>query len=174
MPGIRPAKESEFIRIRRFYDALIDGMQTSPFAPGWEKGIYPADAALQQAVSQGEMILAEEDGDILAAMVLNHTFDPEYDTMPWQVSAADEEVTVIHLLGVLPAAGGKGLGRRMVQYAIDTARAQKQKAVRLDVVPHNLPAIRLYESLGFCRIGEFKRIFEDGTSLALLLYEYPL
>ena len=65
----------------------------------------------------------------------------------------------------------KGIARKLIESALSDDSLVE---IFLEVRESNMPAIRLYESLGFCRIGEFTRIFEDGTSLELLLYEYPL
>ena len=49
---------------------------------------------------------------------------------------------------------GLGIGSRMVQYCIDYAKASGYKAVRVDVVPSNIPACKLYEKHGFTFAGE--------------------
>ena len=57
----------------------------------------------------------------------------------------------------------------MVKYCIDYAREHGFKAIRLDVVPENIPARRLYERLGFTFAGEkdLKRDIEDIPTFAL-------
>jgi ribosomal protein S18 acetylase RimI-like enzyme len=41
-----------------------------------------------------------------------------------------------------------GLAREMVQYAIDLAKRNGKRAIRLDVLRGNLPAEKMYTSLG--------------------------
>jgi len=49
-----------------------------------------------------------------------------------------------------PGARGAGLGRALVQYALDYARVERGcRRAELDVNEANEPALRLYESLGF-------------------------
>ena len=42
----------------------------------------------------------------------------------------------------------------MVAYCINNARSKGDKGIRLDVVPNNIPAKRLYESWGFRYVGD--------------------
>lgn len=84
---------------------------------------------------QGGFILVARDGDehILGATVVNDTgmagYIPEH---------------ILVYIAVDPSARGQGLGRRMMETALSTARG----AVALHVEPDN-PARRLYEHLGF-------------------------
>jgi ribosomal protein S18 acetylase RimI-like enzyme len=56
----------------------------------------------------------------------------------------------------------QGIGRRLMRSLIETARNDGHPAISLSVAPHN-PARKLYESLGFKRVGE------SGTSWTYLL-----
>lgn len=55
----------------------------------------------------------------------------------------------IAAMAVAPEARGKGLGRRIMQTAIDEAVARRDRSVLLEVFEHNTPAVNLYEGLGF-------------------------
>ena len=57
----------------------------------------------------------------------------------------------------------------MVQFCIDKARNGGYKAVRLDIVPENIPARKLYEKSGFKFAGEkdLDRGFEDIPTFQL-------
>jgi ribosomal protein S18 acetylase RimI-like enzyme len=50
---------------------------------------------------------------------------------------------------ILPEARGRGLGRATMLAAEDAARDQRADVVRLNVFGNNVPAIRLYQSLGY-------------------------
>lgn len=47
---------------------------------------------------------------------------------------------------------GTGFGRRVMQQAIDEARARGDRALLLEVIEQNTPAVGLYASLGFQRV----------------------
>lgn len=46
-----------------------------------------------------------------------------------------------------------GIGRRLMDFLLERARAAQMRDVFLEVRPSNPVAIRLYESLGFARVG---------------------
>ncbi len=63
----------------------------------------------------------------------------------------DEELRVMDI-ALLPAYRGAGIGSRLIADVMAEAR-QAHKAVRLHVEPFNR-ALRLYERLGFVKVGE--------------------
>ena len=67
---------------------------------------------------------------------------------------------------------GQGVGRRLMEYAIDWARAGGVVTrIELNVFVRNSNAIRLYESCGFVVEGRRRRsIHRDGEYMDCLLY----
>jgi ribosomal protein S18 acetylase RimI-like enzyme len=52
-------------------------------------------------------------------------------------------------MAVAPEARGAGLGRRVMQDAVAGARDRGDRALLLEVIEQNMPAVKLYKSLGF-------------------------
>lgn len=171
---ILPAEPSEFDEIRAFYHTLIDEMTDSPYPPGWQKGVYPADAALRDALASGTLHIGRLDGRMVSAMIVNHESNEGYRQIHWPTDADDAEVTILHALGVRPVDSGRGFAKQMVRQALSMARQSGQKAVRLDVLGGNQPAERLYTGLGFRYAGTVRMFYEDTGWTDFLLYEYPL
>ena len=67
----------------------------------------------------------------------------------------------IHTIGVDPDYQGQGIGRRMMTALLDFAG--HDGVVFLEVRTDNEPAIALYESLGFVRVGLRKRYYRAGA-----------
>ena len=88
--------------------------------------------------------------------------------------AAEGECSEIRALCVLPSYHGRGLARELVAAAKDIARGLGHKALRLDVLNGNLPAVRLYESEGFRFVSRVPLFYEDTGLTDFLLYEYAL
>jgi ribosomal-protein-alanine N-acetyltransferase len=53
-----------------------------------------------------------------------------------------------------------GVGRRLMDFLLERARAAEMRDVFLEVRPSNPVAIRLYESLGFARVGVRKAYYQ--------------
>jgi len=171
---VRRAEQAETDAACAFYGAVIDGFAGAPFDPLWRRGVYPTREMISRAVENDELYFGECGEKICAAMVLNRTQDDGWEGAPWAVPAGPDERLVLHLLAVDPARQGQGLARRMVRAAVGLAREQGAKALRLDVLPKNLPAVRCYEREGFRFIARLTLFYEDTGSVPFDLYELPL
>lgn len=171
---IRKATVNEYERVLEFYYQLIDDMQEMEYHPKWQKGIYPDPEELKIALENEELFIEEENDEIIAAMRVNHEGTEGYEKIAWATDAAKEDVTVIHMLGVAFSRQRKGIAKKMVQFVIDQARNEKQKAIRLDVLVGNIPANRLYESMGFEYRDKIMLFYEDTGLTNFELYELVL
>ena len=114
-------------------------------------GAHPSEESLKQAVEQQTMHLAWQGAHIASAVVL------EESPAGWW----------LHLLAVHPAFRGQNLGGELLTRMADLARARGGTTLLLDVVEGNLPAIRLYERLGFVPTGR-RREFQDFCGHVML------
>lgn len=171
---IRTATITEYPMVRDFYHELIEEMQDSEFDIGWKKDIYPSPEFLKDSITEGNLFIGTEENRIVAAMVLDHQCNDGYQEFDWPTKAANTEVTVIHALGVHPKSKGKGYAKQMVHEAFAVAKRNQQKVIRLDVLNGNVPAERLYTSLGFHYMHTLKMFYEDTGWTYYKLYEYVL
>ena len=86
---------------------------------------------------------------IIAAMIINYESNEGYNNFNWPTRASDDEVMGIHALGVHPRYSGHSYAKKLVRFAIEYAKQNHQKAIRLDFLKGNIPAERLYSSMGF-------------------------
>ena len=168
------AKNEDYPEVRRFYHSLIDAMQEGDYPTKWQKDVYPAPESLQAEIGNGSLFLGLEGGRIAAAMAVNRKGNPQYGEAEWGVDAGPEEAAVIHMLGVHPDFAGRGFAKDMVKFAVQTARDAGMKAVRLDVLKGNLPAVKVYESQGFGYITTVSMFYENTGWTAFDLYELEL
>ena len=171
---LRLAREQEFLQVRGLYWDIIDQMARAEYRPGWKKGIYPSDQWIRAALREGSLYTAREGDALIGPMALDHRSAEGYDRAAWGVDAAGGAVSVIHALGVLPAWQGRGAGKLLVRGALETARQNGQRAVRLDVLGTNLTAQKLYERVGFQYRGTLQLYYEDTGLTDFRLYEYIL
>lgn len=71
-------------------------------------------------------------------------------------------VARLYSIASLPEARGKGVGTALIDAAEDAARRRRCQSLRLEVRTDNQNAIRLYERLGYRRLGIKKGFYEDG------------
>ncbi len=131
--GLRPTyKGHDELLLERINDFLYEHLQ--PFGDARTDIRKAMDYALSPLEGRGGFVLYLEEGEqIQAAVVVNQTGMQDY---------IPENILVY--IAVHQAARGKGLGKKMMQEAMQ----QAQGAIALHVEPHN-PAKALYESLGF-------------------------
>ena len=156
------------------YDRAVLHLTKTVNYPKWEYGVYPSSQSVQKAISEGVQYLCTENGTAVGAFILNDDPQGAYERGDWQRELQRGEFLVIHTLAVDPDRLGRGVGRFMVECCIARARQLGYQAIRLDVVPDNLPARRLYEACGFSFAGEkdLERGLEEIPTFAL--YELNL
>lgn len=170
MPNVRIARRDEFESTASFYDEMVDDIKHSAFDPLWDRKTHPSDEFLRGALESGRLIVCECDEELAGALVMDHHGAVGYETAPWGVKTRDDEASVIHVLCTLPRFQGKGIARTLLRGALDIARANGQRCVRLDILPDNAPARSLYESEGFVRVCKTMLHYPDG-SFDAILYE---
>jgi ribosomal protein S18 acetylase RimI-like enzyme len=84
---------------------------------------------------------------------------------------AGTRVARVYSLAVRPDSRGKGVGRRMLARADKEARLRGCTRIRLEVRMDNIPAIRLYEHLGYVDVKVIPNYYEDDTHAMVYLKE---
>ncbi len=82
--------------------------------------------------------------------------------------AGEGEITNV---AVAPGARRQGIGRKMMEHLLQEASVHKIEACTLEVRISNIPAIRLYESLGFRGEGVRPRFYEKPQEDALIMWK---
>ena len=93
--------------------------------------------------------------------------------MDQHLEGANDTVAALSRLFVLSAARGHSLGLKLVEAATGYAQDQGLRLV-LDVVTEDATAIRLYERLGWRRIGVTEHDNGKGHRLPAVYYMSPI
>lgn len=72
-------------------------------------------------------------------------------------------VARLYSLATEPETRGKGVGTALVEASEAAARQRRCGALRLEVRVDNIVAIKLYERLGYRRIGRLAAYYQDGA-----------
>lgn len=150
---IRQGTWEDIDELENLYRKVSEALERGVNYPGWEMDVYPARKDAEKGLKEGTLHVAVCGGALAGAVILNHEQEDGYDGAGWKVEANHKEVFVVHTLAIHPDYQKRGLGKAFLQYAEDLGRKQGIKAIRLDVVQGNEPAVRLYETCGYDYIG---------------------
>ena len=164
------ATEQDFQRITQFYRDVIAHTEHMGLYARWVYGQHPTDEMIQQYIQTGAMYYCEKDGAILSSVAVTQQGEG-YHGAVWAFPLGDDEVSVVHLLCVAPQLQKQGVARETMGLVIELSREMNKKAVRLDALACNIPAHRLYESLGFQKRDQ-RRWYADNVGWTdFCLYE---
>lgn len=137
-----------------FYDKVTKHLEENINYPRWINGDYPSRKSAGQAIKEGTQYVCMDNGKIIGAFVLNDDPQGAYELGEWSVKLDLGEFLIIHALATDFELYHRGTARKMVEFCIEETKRRGYSALRLDVVPDNLPARKLYESMGFSFAGE--------------------
>ena len=171
---IRLAAQHDLPQIAGIYNAILDREEAGPVYTNWQRGKYPSEDTARQALEAGTLYVGEDAGALWGVVNLNGIQLPEYAAIPWTIPAAENQVGVIHTLCIHPARSGQGHARQMVAFCEAESRRLGKTVIRLDTWEHNIPANRLYPSLGYRFAGSAEFFFMGFVREILNCYEKAL
>ena len=113
-----------------------------------DAGDGPEQAEAARRLSQEQFF---PDGRLIDGHFLFTVVDGDGDDVGWLWIGPVDGATAWYVwdVEVHEAHRGRGLGRATMRLAEDFARSQGATSMRLNVFAYNVPAVRLYESLGY-------------------------
>ncbi len=172
MVNLTKATMGDFDAIIAFYDEVMERTPNIYEYALWKKDKHPTADGIKAYIDEGSLYLYKENGSIVGAMAFPMYQGEDYHPVEWVFPLKDDEVAVIHIFAVHPDCQGKGIGARMVKAAIELARKNGRKNVRLDTLASNLPAQHLYKSLGFQFRGQQHLYAENTQWTDFYYFEY--
>ncbi len=167
---IRKATEKDIAAVAKIYSDIHTREEAGLTTIGWIRSIYPTEETAAKAVTNNELFVMEDGGQIVASARINQIQDSMYADGSWDYPADDHEVMVLHTLTVSPAESGKGYGRQFVAFYESYAKEKGCGYLRMDTNERNVTARAMYKKLGYKEIGivpcEFNGI--AGVNLVLL------
>lgn len=93
-----------------------------------------------------------DEGKIVSVFVLNQECEEEYENGNWEHRESD--FAVIHRLCVNPIFQNKKIGKKTMNIIEEMLRQKGIESVRLDAFSLNPYALKLYENLGYIKVGK--------------------
>ncbi|MDX2361959.1 MAG: GNAT family N-acetyltransferase [Crocinitomicaceae bacterium] len=117
----------------------------------WDEN-YPDRLSITNDLTGKTLFTYREGKVILGIVVLNEHQDEEYAEINWSTSESDRNI-VVHRLAVHPDHQGKGIARKIMDFAEQFAREEEYDAIRLDTFSQNPRNQRFYTNRGYTDLG---------------------
>lgn len=147
-------------KIVDLYARVINHVNTTDIKLGWNIDVYPNDEFVINAINNSEMCILREGEEIIAAAVVNHNVNPEYDDIDWKVKGPKEKIATIHALAVSPDKRGSKVSFTFLSELEKLCKDRGDLAIHLDVIDTNIPAYKLYQRNGYEEIACIKMYYE--------------
>ena len=172
--SLKRCEISDIDSISKFYQYVSENTENMERFGKWIYGVHPTKKQIESYIKSGFMYFFEENGEILGAVAITPFQGIEYQDIDWQTVCHNNEVSVVHLLAVNPDHQGCGIARNIMRNAIDIAKSNNSKVIRLDALSCNAPAHMLYQSIGFEKIGVCNWNTDNVGNAEFYLFELPL
>lgn len=163
-----------YAQILALYEQVILTLEQDGINIYWDLDTYPSREYFAKAIDQKRLYVAIEGGRVIGAAVLDQNQRPEYASVPWGCRAGSDEVLVMHVLGILPEARGRGVARWMLERSIDVCRETGMRALLLDALSSNRPACELYRRAGFRCVSEQVFCIPGAGDTDFEVFEYVI
>lgn len=145
----RRAEPDDLDAVYKIFASAVSHMRQQGIEQ-WDE-IYPDRSVLCGDIQKEQLYLGMANGEIASVYVLNRDCDPEYANGNW--AYPEESFLVIHRFCVNPAYQNQGIGRKTMHHIEAILREKGVSSVRLDAFTENPHAVRMYEKLGYCKVG---------------------
>ena len=113
---------------------------------------YPDRQSIENDLETQTLFVYREGKEIVGIIVLNEHQDEEYQQAKWSTSETSKNL-VVHRLAVLPSHQGRGLARKLMDFAENFAKEQSYDAIRLDTFSQNPRNQKFYSNRGYTNLG---------------------
>ncbi len=145
-------KKEHIAAVTELYRRCVEALRKGINYPKWSDA-HPSSEYIAESVLHGELFACVNEGEILGVTVLSENPEGSYELGEWTAELNRGKYLVIHALAVSPDHERKGIGAFLVDGCIAYAKSNGYKAIRLDVVTENTPAVKLYTKKGFTYAG---------------------
>lgn len=138
--------------VTKLYHDTVKFLKENINYPKWSSE-HPSDLNTAEAIRNGQQYVCMDNNRAVGTFAVSENPEGFYEAGDWSCDLKRGEYLVIHTLASDPFCMRKGVGIYMVEKCISIAKGGGYKAIRLDVVPGNIPAERLYKKMGFTYAG---------------------
>ena len=116
----------------------------------WDE-VYPTREDFQKDIEKGQLYIGLIDKHIAVVYALNQEYDEQYKNGNWRYK--NEPFYIIHRLCVNPAFQNMGVAKSTLLHIEEELKTIGIHSIRLDVFSENPFALKLYNNLGYTKVG---------------------
>jgi len=120
----------------------INGDMQNTGSDQWDD-FYPDIQTITNDLKNNTLYILRDQKKCIGMIILNEEQDKKYKTVNW--ACKNDRILVLHRLCIHPARRGKGLAKKLMNFAEEYAIKNNYKSIRLDTYLANVAAVRLYE-----------------------------
>lgn len=147
---IEVAKTRQIQEIHSLLQACATHMRENGIMQ-WNEN-YPLISHVEKDVSNGGMYCMLDEDKIAGIVVIDENQSAEYKDVDWQFDVSP--ILVVHRFAVLPTYQKSGIGKQLMDFALNFAIKNKYKAIRLDAYSENERTQKFYLNRGYSKVGE--------------------
>ncbi len=117
----------------------------------WDQN-YPNFENIINDIKTETLFTYKLNNELVGIVVLNEMQDPEYAEINWR-TPLDSKNLVIHRLAVAPNHQGKGIARKIMDFAEHFAVQNNYDSIRLDTFSQNMRNQKFYLNRGYKELG---------------------
>ena len=148
--AVRKALITDLRNVCDIYKKAIKVMDSNHI-PQWDE-LYPNEELLEYDILISQMYIGELGSQVASVFVLNQEYDPLYENGDWAYQ--ESSFMVVHRLCVNPEFQNRHVGTATMLMLENMLKSQGIETVRLDAFSRNPYALRMYEKLGYKKVGE--------------------
>ena len=171
---IRKSRNADIELLEQFYDSVVLWLDAHENYPRWIYKVYPSKSSVSAMTSAGSQYLCRDGETIVGAFAFSTQPHGSYQKGHWSLDLAEGSYAVIHALAIDPKKQRHGIGTEIIQFCMEKAKTEGYKAIRVDIVPTNTPARKLFEKNGFVYVGDVDLELNIANIPAFSLYELNL
>ena len=154
------ANISDIEAIMALYKRVVETVNKTNIKLGWNTELYPDEEFVKKAIQGRKMIILRDENRIVAAGVVNHDMNKEYDDIDWEVKEPKEKISTIHAFATDPDYRGKKTSDKLLSEIHAYCKENGDLAIHLDVIDTNIPAYKLYIRNGYAEADCIKMYYE--------------
>ena len=135
----------ELPEVKQFYAAITSDLRKKGIDQ-WDR-FYPNRFVMKNDLKNGTLFGIKEANHLIGAIVLDTNQSKQYLKLHWEDQTG--RPLIIHRLAVHPFHQGKGIGKKLLNFAEEYALEKGHTSIRMDVYSQNPAAVGMYERAGY-------------------------